>query len=326
VKSPSFEATILNAYVPDEPTEDDVAMSQSVWGLLTNVEKAQALLAGVEYAKLQKFLLVDKYNSFAIMAPNGRNGERRVRSQVLMEKAAMMNSQCFPNACRVEKFKWGEQNKTTMRIYSMCRIPKGSEVVICYTPLSWSLEERKEKLAEEFGFVCRCRRCILEQLWEEGEEDNDGEEDDSTEEGRSSGGEEEEAVGDAGEDVVEDGGGGERVENEEAGGGGGAYSGATSGGSWDRGECGEDEGEDYGGGDEGEESPEISPQVEHTLFLLRYLCPHESCGGTLYPIAHKDDFPTSDEGDPLALEAPMECNLCERVRSHAEFVEELVGE
>lgn len=46
------------------------------------------------------------------------------------------------------------------------------------------------------------------------------------------------------------------------------------------------------------------------MFLLKYVCPEEGCGGTLAP---------KDGGD-------HECNVCGRMRSEAQFLQQLQEE
>ena len=52
----------------------------------------------------------------------------------------------------------------------------GSEVLMSYMPLGMPLEERQERLREEYGFACDCTRCGLEEVEEEEEEEEEARE------------------------------------------------------------------------------------------------------------------------------------------------------
>ena len=49
------------------------------------------------------------------------------------------------------------------------------------------------------------------------------------------------------------------------------------------------------------------------VYLVKYVCPADACGGTLAPLAPADD-------------ADCVCNCCGQVRTHAEFVAALEEE
>lgn len=53
-------------------------------------------------------------------------------------------------------------------------IKAGEELFLSYFPLNWSLQERTERLQQDYGFQCSCERCNLEKIWES--EDSEGEE------------------------------------------------------------------------------------------------------------------------------------------------------
>ena len=54
-----------------------------------------------------------------------------------------------------------------MAFRALHALPVGTEVTHCYVPLGWGLEERTERLTEEYGFECDCARCEVEKIQEQ---------------------------------------------------------------------------------------------------------------------------------------------------------------
>jgi SET and MYND domain-containing protein len=59
-----------------------------------------------------------------------------------------------------------------------------------------------------------------------------------------------------------------------------------------------------------EEAQESFP---HAIFFVKYLCPDESCGGTLAPLPPSQGVASTS----------MECNVCGQLRTEEEFLEEI---
>ena len=69
--------------------------------------------------------------------------------------AAMINHSCHSNAVRVFS---GE----VMAVHASAAIGEGEEVLWSYLPACQPYRARQEQAEARFGFLCRCRRCLLE--------------------------------------------------------------------------------------------------------------------------------------------------------------------
>lgn len=172
---------------------------------------------------------------------------------------------------------------------------------------------RQKRLRDEYGFVCACRRCFLEGLVPEDDQDGDAFEDvDSDADGEEAedsdaDGEEAKAVDKTAAQVCSEA----TQKSKEAV----LKSGGTSKGK----EKALQEDEDEGGGgreerdedDEGGLGEETELQLDELeLFKAKFTCPDDGCGGTLAPLAthwlmSKQDDSATDQ-DALI----MECNRC----------------
>eukprot|EP00252_Welwitschia_mirabilis_P026902 TRINITY_DN9003_c0_g1_i1.p1 TRINITY_DN9003_c0_g1~~TRINITY_DN9003_c0_g1_i1.p1 ORF type:complete len:427 (-),score=76.21 TRINITY_DN9003_c0_g1_i1:240-1400(-) len=115
------------------------------------------------------FLAKDKQNAFGLMAPLGENGQREIRAYALYRLASFFNHDCLPNACRFEYLDKPGDNNTDIIIRSLHDIQEGSEICISYFPVNWQYFERQKRLSEDYGFVCRCDRCNVEEAWSDNE-------------------------------------------------------------------------------------------------------------------------------------------------------------
>jgi hypothetical protein len=208
---------------------------------------------------------------------------------------------------------------------------------------------RQERLLEEYGFTCTCQRCQTEQAWSDGEESEDGE---------AAG--EEENVSES--DLVVVGtalnkGKAKVAEGEERSTGGKSEAGAEDGEAegkegpesegdlvvigtaLNKGKAKVAEGEsesragtslEIGSDDESEDGRPSGSQMddggdfEHAFFFVKYLCPHEECGGTMAPLEGRWTGGQPGVGEYEQAEA-MECNVCGLIRTDAEFELELAN-
>lgn len=211
--------------------------------------------------------------------------------------------------CRFDYFDKPGDGNTDVFLRALHDIPAGEEICQSYFPISWPYELRQERLAEEYGFTCTCQRCQTEQAWSD--EDEDGEWEDEEREGGEAGVTELEVVGTAlskgKAKVVEPEARGESGENV----GGRASRGDGSGSE-------SEEGGPLGGGDEGQDD------FQHAIFFVKYLCPDEDCGGTMAPLEGRWTGVQPGKGKYEPAEA-MECNMCAKIRTDAEFESELAS-
>lgn len=73
--------------------------------------------------------------------------------------AAMINHSCSPNAVRI--FAAGN----IMVVHASMNVPQGTEIVWSYLPPTNPYPIRQERLSLQYGFCCRCHRCLGEQLY-----------------------------------------------------------------------------------------------------------------------------------------------------------------
>ncbi|CAM6100717.1 unnamed protein product [Calypogeia fissa] len=235
-------------------------------------------------------LAKDARNTFGYMAPFEVGGERTVRGHGVYQTASFINHDCLPNSCRFDYLDGPIDCNTDIYIRALYSIPENTEVTISYFPINWPFKSRVERLSEEYGFVCKCKRCQLEEGWtdsdSEGEEDNEDEVI-SSETARP-------------DKTYENGMSTSGIENEE-----------------EEEEDGEGEGEERKGKGMAEVQEDIGDdELEHALFFLKYLCPIEGCGGTMAPLA----------SPPAAsLNSTMECNMCGHKRRGDELEREVAG-
>jgi len=274
-----------------------------------------------------------KANGFALMAPNTKTGERQTpRGYAVYSQAAMFNHSCMPNITRFdemgkrdEKFTKGAADASSsapsssassscsssssplsMELRALHSIPPYTELTLSYVPLFWSRSLRREQLALEYGFKCRCGRCRCEkQEWKEeqkrrmeGGEDNedDGEDDDEHEHDHDDDDDE--------EDEDED-------------------------------ECGEDDEEEGEAvSDDDEEDVRLSSidpapaRGELNVWQFKYICPSKICGGGMAPLRQdsKNDADADAASASAAAGPTMECNMCGKVRTDAQFHRQLAKE
>lgn len=61
-------------------------------------------------------------------------------------------------------------------------IPQNTEVTISYFPIDWSFKFRADRLTEEYGFKCLCKRCQVEECWSQSESESEAENDEDDDE------------------------------------------------------------------------------------------------------------------------------------------------
>merc|ERR1711924_393699 len=93
---------------------------------------------------------------------------------------AMTNHECLTNCVRYDDFDGTDRtglfphsqappNNMLLQLRTLHALPQGEELLLGYFPLDWDLEERRERLAQDYGFECMCGRCRLEASWESNE-------------------------------------------------------------------------------------------------------------------------------------------------------------
>ncbi|KAL7529502.1 hypothetical protein ACHAXR_003000 [Thalassiosira sp. AJA248-18] len=90
--------------------------------------------------------------------------------------SAAINHSCSPNAVRVFGRMPSPNGKTSssdidaiqgrevMIVHANANIPKGTEITWSYLPPSTPFAARREMLQSNYGFTCRCMRCIKEEV------------------------------------------------------------------------------------------------------------------------------------------------------------------
>jgi hypothetical protein len=260
---------------------------------------------GASLEELAALLRKEQCNSYGIMAPPGPGGERRLRGGGVYPSCSLINHECAPNAARFDAFDaplgapstsigsgapstsngtggGGSPGyypgSTMVAIRAMHDLPAGTEVVQSYFPLNWDLEDRQAQARDVYGFSCRCPRCLTEadpewQAAAGGSSSGSGWETDS------SGGEEE---------------------------------GGSGGMEHDGGDGGPEGLQPLGlgcpPGSDGSEGREPLDPTYLQLFMLKYMCPQESCFGTMAAVLGA---------------AACECNVCGHRRTDEEFLADL---
>jgi len=165
---------------------------QHLWGLVAAGHHAQQLrlqpLVELVHAALgpqatatvgeaASLLARDGANGFAIMGPRREDGERQARGFAIYPTLAMTNHECLPNCARFDDFDGTDRtglfphsqappNNMLLQLRTLHALPQGEELLLGYFPLDWDLEERRERLAQDYGFECNCGRCQLEASWD----------------------------------------------------------------------------------------------------------------------------------------------------------------
>jgi len=78
-------------------------------------------------------------------------------SMLLLEKTALFNHSCKPNAAA-----YFHQGRATAEVRALREIGQGQEIALCYDSqlLLMPREERRKILHRRWGFVCECPRCM----------------------------------------------------------------------------------------------------------------------------------------------------------------------
>eukprot|EP00898_Chlorokybus_atmophyticus_P002744 jgi/Chlat1/3470/Chrsp23S03667 len=275
-----------------------VAQETSVTPEQRRVYEAVAEAVGREKVTEEEaasLLRKDRCNSYGIMARSSPSGDRDIRASGVYASAALLNHDCLPNVCRFDRFDdptCGPDSNTVVEIRAMHDVVEGTELVMSYFPINQTYAQRQRRLKEEYGFDCACQRCQVESAWSDEEEEEDG--------GHAAG----------------DGAGGEV-------GVGSSKTQQANGAEQDEGEVDDAEANNDQDEDDGVDD------FPHMMFFARYLCPSDSCGGTLCPeegTYHERDSPRGDafwDRYDYVESGVMECNMCGRKRTEEEFVEEM---
>lgn len=271
---------------------------------------------GTSVEELAALLRKEQLNSYGIMLPPGPGGARRLRGGGIYPRCSLINHECIPNAARFDDFDGaapagataaaaaaaaaqaaaaggvssGYPANTVVSIRAMHDLPAGTEVVQSYFPLNWDLAERRQQARGVYGFDCACPRCLTEAAPGWGGSDGSGSEWE-TEEGGS-----EEEMDEASEEQQH------HHHHEHT-----ATQHAQHGGTQQDASGGACAASGSGGGGGGDDRGPLDPTYLQ-LFMLKYMCPGESCFGTMAAVAGSD---------------ACECNVCGRRRTEAEFLAEL---
>lgn len=127
-------------------------------------------------------LAKDKVNAFGLMQPFSEdNDQRSVRAYGIYPYASFFNHDCLPNACRFDYVDTvatdDSHNNTDFIIRVIHDVPEGREICLSYFPVNENYSSRQKRLAEDYGFICKCDRCNVEANWS----DNDSVEGDDAE-------------------------------------------------------------------------------------------------------------------------------------------------
>ena len=77
--------------------------------------------------------------------------------------SAMINHSCIPNAVRVFGCVKSDRGNEVMIVHACSNIPKGTEITWSYVPSTTPHAPRREHLQSNYGFECKCERCIMEE-------------------------------------------------------------------------------------------------------------------------------------------------------------------
>jgi len=193
----------------------------------------------------------EQQNSYGIMAPLGQDGERYIRGSCMYGASSMVNHSCLPNCARFDYTDVPGPDNLDVYLRAMIDISKGDEVLACYFPLGVDIAQRRERLQQDYGFYCDCKRCAVEETWSD--DDASDAEDESEEEGKAVGG----ISAEKPKPPAAAKGKAPMLADEAA-------------------ETGSDSG--------GEEISAVEmTETFQSLFMMKHMCAREVCGGTLAP-------------------------------------------
>ena len=78
---------------------------------------------------------------------------------LLFKSSSMLNHSCEPNAYR----SFYKNDSSVCFIKATRDIEKDEEVTISYVDLLMNVKERRESIRGQYGFECRCKRCLDEE-------------------------------------------------------------------------------------------------------------------------------------------------------------------
>lgn len=74
---------------------------------------------------------------------------------IILFKGAMMNHSCIPNVIFI-------QEGNIMYFVTARDIQRGEEICDTYLDITLNKKDRQKRLLDQYGFICRCERCIKE--------------------------------------------------------------------------------------------------------------------------------------------------------------------
>ena len=139
---------------------------------------AEAGIDPVWGALVRGVCLRDKTNDFALGCPvqPGEDPEVRVmRASAVLPLISRTNHSCIPNVVRFDRFDAEAcPQDSTSQLIAMVDIAQGMELTLSYLPLNNSALQGghgRKRLSEEYGFLCACAKCRLEERTGEDEEE-----------------------------------------------------------------------------------------------------------------------------------------------------------
>ncbi|KAF6257373.1 hypothetical protein COO60DRAFT_1233872 [Scenedesmus sp. NREL 46B-D3] len=285
-------------------------------GSVLSLQEAAALLAK------------EQANSFGLLAPlaqqqgsggsaGGGGGARVLRGGAVYPTCALINHECLPNVARFDALdaavdgrwpaQWPRQSpanggsgsgcgasSTAVVMRALHGLPRGSEVTLSYFPLHWDLHERQAQAQQVYGFTCGCPRCQLEASpeWalqqdeggDSGWETDDG--DDEEEQAAAA------AAGSGSDHDMEDSEHQQQLHLQQLR--ADIQAAATTAAAAVAAASGKQQ-----------QQQEALDPAYLSLFMLKYVCPHEGCFGTMAALQGSD---------------VCECSVCGALRSEAEFL------
>ncbi|KAI9077388.1 hypothetical protein K1719_040701 [Acacia pycnantha] len=177
--SPTNFQTLLSLHGP--PDDTTVAVAQFLHSLMTPLSPSSHQ-NGFSLELTAALLAKDKFNAFGLMQPFSEDSDRRsVRAYGIYPYASFFNHDCLPNACRfdyVDTSSTDDNHNTDITIRMIHDVPEGREVCLSYFPVNEKYSSRQKRLAEDYGFTCKCDRCNVEANWSDNESvEDDGAED-----------------------------------------------------------------------------------------------------------------------------------------------------
>jgi len=174
---------------PDGPTEAEMEdawivckaskLSEEEWeqvmGLCTSpggasahegkLERLGPVLERLGMEKRACSLLLSKEAANGI-ALTGSAEEEPIGSALMARIVSKFNHSCLPNCERID---WvganasDEKGSVSVEMRAVDNLDEGQELTISYFPINSPLDERRKKLANEYGFHCSCKRCEVEE-------------------------------------------------------------------------------------------------------------------------------------------------------------------